>query len=195
MEEMKRAHLDKRKQKAMAAPAVLRQNEDQLVKSPGANAAGPLSPSAASSPVQLSRQITFAHASSSAAASPRASGNFGGAASPSSPGGDSDDENAGAAVAVDTSDPHMSNLLAAKRTEQGRKHISQAERDMLEQGIAPVYDPVKHTNFGGGGGNGGVVSNGAGAGASSSSSFAASSGGVPSSHHNPHHLQSLIKLA
>jgi tubby-related protein 1 len=158
MDEMRRAHLDKRKQKAMAAPTVLRANTDQI-KSPAGSpvAASAASPSGAgvSSPIPFGRQMSFgggssaAHMSagaSAAAASPRASypgaGSFNGAASSpmSSGGGDSDDEGRDGVVAVEM-DPHMSSLIAARRAANASKHISQAERDMLEQGIAPTYDP------------------------------------------------------
>jgi len=146
MDEMRRAHLDKRKQKAMAAPAVLRANADQI-KSPGGPAAA-ASPSSAgpSSPQPFNRQMSFgasaaAAAPSAARASYPGAGSFNGAASPLSSGHDSDDDEREGAV-VDL-DPHVSSLIANKRLQTASKHISQAERDMIDAGIAPVFDPVK----------------------------------------------------
>lgn len=126
MDEQRRAQLDKRKQKAMAAPAVLRQNADQLQRQPSLAASPAASPSGGAA---FQRQASYA--SSSAASSP-----------PPYSSHDSDDEHDGIAP-LDSLDPHMSSMLAQKRADQSRKHISQAERDMLSQGISPVFDPVK----------------------------------------------------
>lgn len=124
MEEMRRAHLDKRKQKAMAAPAVLKVNQDQL-KSPGPSSSPQSSPS-------FQRQPS----SSAMAASPRP------IPLSESLSNDSDDDEDGTMVGV-VDDGHMSELLAAKMKLKQAKSVSRVERDMLEHGIAPVFDPVK----------------------------------------------------
>lgn len=159
MDEQRRAQLDKRKQKAMAAPAVLRQNADQLQRQP--SLASPAASPTNGAPFQ--RQSSYA--SSSAASSPPAYSSH-----------DSDDEHDGV-VPMDSLDPHMSSMLAQKRADQSRKHISQAERDMLSHGISPVFDPVKAPLSPGGPSS--LGSGGFGFGSASGSSSSAGSSSTP----------------
>lgn len=159
MDEQRRAQLDKRKQKAMAAPAVLRQNADQLQRQPSL-AASPAASPTGGAPFQ--RQPSYA-SSSAASSSP-----------PAYTSHDSDDEHDGVAP-MDSLDPHMSSMLAQKRADQSRKHISQAERDMLSHGISPVFDPVKAPMSPGGPSSPG----GFGFGAASSTTGTAASSSTP----------------
>jgi len=175
LDELKRAQLDKRKSRILVGGAVAVRNEDQIKSGPNAGTqphamhAAPASVTAASprpfmsSPSSqgghgngpMSYRQSNAYAGGAAASSPVSSRGSETASSSTYDYSDDDEDGGPAAIGVD---PSMSSLLAQKRAAKAAAHqgpqggMSVAEREMLSQGIAPVFDPVRPLNSAGGGG-------------------------------------------